>query len=262
MNSIPPRPSYSESRSGKGRTNLFAPSLLLLPTFLALASCSVIETTFSAIKTTFSAMKTTYRVAKRTVKGTIWVVKGAYQFTKGTTKLVYQIGKFTFEVVRAPLDYPLMSDDLQTVDGLPVKEAIRLGRVKAAPYTVNGHHYVPMTVASAQTYRETGLASWYGEETRRQKDGHMTANGELFNPRALTAAHKYLPLPIHVQVTNLENGRSIIVRVNDRGPFPSQHNPDSGKRIIDLSRGAAEQLGFVEQGVAKVRVETIELEEA
>lgn len=255
------RPSFLESRYGKGRTNLLAPSLFLLPTLLALASCSVIETTFSAIKTTFSAMKTTYRVAKKTVKGTIWAVKGAYQFTKGTTKLVYQIGKFTFEVVRAPLEYPLMSDDIETIDGLPVKEAIRLGRVKAAPYTVNGHHYVPMTLASAQTYKETGLASWYGEETRRQKGGHMTANGELFNPRALTAAHKYLPLPIHVQVTNLENGRSIIVRVNDRGPFPSQHNPDSGKRIIDLTSGAAEQLGFVDQGVAKVRVETIQLEE-
>ncbi len=90
----------------------------------------------------------------------------------------------------------------------------------------------------------------------------MTANGELFNPRALTAAHKYLPLPIHVQVTNLENGKSIIVRVNDRGPFPSDHNPDSGKRIIDLSQGAAEQLGFAERGVDKVRVETSQLEEA
>lgn len=89
----------------------------------------------------------------------------------------------------------------------------------------------------------------------------MTANGELFNPSALTAAHKYLPLPIHVQVTNLENGKSIIVRVNDRGPFPSQHNPESGKRIIDLSRGAAEQLGLIKQGVAKVHVATIQLEE-
>lgn len=244
------------------RTHRIALPLLLFPTLLMLASCSVIETSFSAIKTTFSAIKTSYRVVKKTVKGTIWVVRGTYEFTKGATKLVYQIGKFTFEVVRAPLEYPLMSDDIETIDGLPVKEAIRLGRVKAAPYTVNGHHYVPMTLASAQTYKETGLASWYGEETRRQKGGHMTANGELFNPRALTAAHKYLPLPIHVQVTNLENGRSIIVRVNDRGPFPSQHNPDSGKRIIDLSRGAAEQLGFVDQGVAKVRVETIQLEEA
>ncbi len=74
----------------------------------------------------------------------------------------------------------------------------------------------------------------------------MTANGELFNPDGLTAAHKYLPLPTHVQVPNLENGRSVIVRVNDRGPFPSHHIPASGKGIIDVRRGAAEQLGFVE----------------
>jgi rare lipoprotein A len=233
----------------------FRHALLLLLTILNLASCSVIETTFSAIKTG-------YRVMKGTVKGTVWVVRGAYQFTKGTTKLVYHIGKFTFEVVRAPLEYPLVRDDVQTIDGLPVKEAIRLGRVKSAPYTVNGRHYVPMSVANAQTYEETGLASWYGEETRRQNGGSMTANGELFNPRALTAAHKYLPLPIHVQVTNLENGKSIIVRVNDRGPFPSQHNPDSGKRIIDLSEGAAEQLGFVDTGLARVHVETIQLEDS
>lgn len=182
--------------------------------------------------------------------------------TRGTTKLVYRIGKFTFEVVRAPLEYPLVRDDVQTMDGLSVKEAIRLGRVKSAPYTVKGQYYVPMNVSAAQTYEETGLASWYGEETLRQNKGSMTANGELFNPRGLTAAHKYLPLPTHVQVTNLENGRSVIVRVNDRGPFPSQHNPDSGKRIIDLSEGAAEQLGFVDQGVALVRVETIQLDES
>ncbi|MBL8036648.1 MAG: septal ring lytic transglycosylase RlpA family protein [Nitrospira sp.] len=230
------------------------PLWLLTISMIALTSCSV-------LKTTGSTIKTGYRIVKGTIKGTLWVVRGTYQFTKETTKLVYQIGKFTFEVVRAPLDYPLVREDLQTIDGLPVTEAIRLGRVKTAPYTVKGSRYTPMTVASAQTYEETGLASWYGEETKRQPGGSMTANGELFNPRALTAAHKYLPLPTHVQVTNIENGRSIIVRVNDRGPFPSQHNPDSGKRIIDVSRGAAEQLGFVEQGIARVHVETIQLEE-
>lgn len=233
----------------------FALPLLFLSILLTLASCSVIEGTFSVLKTS-------YRVVKKTVKGAIWVVSGTYELTKGATKLVYHIGKFTFEVVQAPLEYPLIRDDIQTIDGLPVKEAIRLGRVKAAPYTVKGQYYVPMTLANAQTYKETGLASWYGEETRRLPGGHMTANGELFNPMASTAAHKYLPLPIHVQVTNLENGKSIIVRVNDRGPFPSDHNPDSGKRIIDLSRGAAEQLGFAEQGTARVHVETIQLEEA
>ncbi len=90
----------------------------------------------------------------------------------------------------------------------------------------------------------------------------MTANGEMFNPRALTAAHKYLPLPTNVLVTNLENGRSSIVRVNDRGPFPSKNNPKSGKRIIDVSWGAAKRLGFVQKGLARVRVKTIRLKSA
>jgi rare lipoprotein A len=89
----------------------------------------------------------------------------------------------------------------------------------------------------------------------------MTANGEAFDPNGLTAAHKYLPLPTHVKVTNLENQRWIIVRVNDRGPFPSDYNPKSGDRIIDVSAGAAKKLGFYGKGTARVRVETIELKE-
>jgi rare lipoprotein A len=108
-----------------------------------------------------------------------------------------------------------------------------------------------MTVKDARKYRETGIASWYGYETYRQKDGHMTANGEAFDPNGLNAAHKYLPLPTFVKVTNLENRRSIILRVNDRGPFVDG-------RIIDLSAGAARKLGFYEKGTAKVRVETYE----
>ncbi len=226
----------------------FTFTLPLLIAFMALPACSVIETT--------------YDIITGTVKGAVWVIKGTYELNKATTKLVYHIGKYTFEVDRAPLDSPLTNEDLQTIDGLPVKEAIRQGRVKKAPYTVKGRRYVPMTVAKAQRYRETGFASWYGEETRRKKGGHMTANGEMFNPRALTAAHKYLPLPTNVLVTNLENGRSIIVRVNDRGPFPSKNNPKSGKRIIDLSWGAAKRLGFVSKGLARVRVETIKLKSA
>jgi rare lipoprotein A len=142
---------------------------------------------------------------------------------------------------------------------LPPKEAIRKGRVKNAPYTVKGRRYYPMTVAEAQNYKEVGMASWYGYETLRQKGGRMTANGEAFNPRGLTAAHKHLPLPTNVMVTNLENGRSIIVRVNDRGPFPSARNPRSGRRIIDLSQGAAKRLGFHKKGTARVRVQAIQL---
>lgn len=196
-------------------------------------------------------------VAKTTYDVIAGTAKGAYYLTTGTAKAIYHVGKFTFQVVRAPFDWPLTHDEIETIDGLPVKEAIRQGRVKWAPYVVKGRRYVPMNVLQAQRYEETGLASWYGEETRRQEDGHMTANGEAFDPMGLTAAHKYLPLPINVKVTNLENGRSIIVRVNDRGPFPSANNPNSGKRIIDLSYGAAKRLGFHKKGLAKVRVKVI-----
>ena len=217
--------------------------LLVLAAALNLLGCSVFETAWD--------------ITRGTVKGGYYVIKGAYLLTAGTTKVVYHIGKFTFNVVRAPLDWPLTHDDIETIDGLPVREAIRLDRVKAAPYVVKGRRYTPMSMREAQDYEETGIASWYGYETRQQKGGHMTANGEAFDPRGLTAAHKYLPLPINVEVTNLENGRSIIVRVNDRGPFPSANNPRSGRRIIDLSYGAAKRLGFHRKGLAKVHVRVI-----
>ena len=209
------------------------------------------------VLTACSTVRTSYRVTKKTVKGTIWTVKGAYELTAGTSRLVYTVGKFTFKVARAPMDWPLTKDEIETVDGLPVKEAIRQGRVKNSSYTVKGKRYYPMSVAKARKYKATGTASWYGHETLRQKGGHMTANGEKFSPYALTAAHKHLPLPTNVKVTNLSNNRSIVVRVNDRGPFPSRHNPNSGKRIIDLSMGAAKKLGFYRKGTARVRVEVI-----
>ena len=221
--------------------------LLLVFWYLFLEGCAVVTVP--------------YKITKGAIKGSIWVVRGTYELTAGTTKLLYKIGEFTFEVIRAPLDWPLLNKDIETIDGLPVKDAIRLGRVKNSPYTVKGKTYYPMSVKEAENYGETGIASWYGYETLQQKGGYMTANGEAFNPNGLTAAHKYLPLPTHVMVTNLENHHSIIVRVNDRGPFPSEQNPKSGDRIIDLSVGAAERLGFYEKGTAKVKVEVIQLKE-
>lgn len=179
-----------------------------------------------------------------------------------TAGLTYSVGGFSFTVVKAPLEWPLTHDGIEDIGGLPPKEAIKKGRVKNSPYTVNGIRYEPMTVAEAGSYRETGVASWYGYETRNKRGGHMTANGEAFDPNGLSAAHKYLPLPTYVRVTNLENNRSIIVRVNDRGPFPSPTNPQSGERIIDLSMGAAKKLGFYRQGTARVRVETVQAGEA
>ena len=97
-------------------------------------------------------------------------------------------------------------------------------------------------------YREIGVASWYGHPFH----GRKTANGEVYDMHGMTAAHPTLPLPSIARVTNLENGRSITVRVNDRGPFAK-------RRIIDLSRRAAWELGFKDQGTAEVEVEYLGL---
>ncbi len=205
--------------------------------FFLLTACGVVSTTYDVTKGT---VKTTYKTAKLATKATV-----------GTGKFVYKVGKNTFEVVTAPLDWP-MTHDIESVGGLSPKEAIRQGKVKRAPYTVRGKRYYPMSVSKASQYKEVGVASWYGNETLRQKGGSMTANGEAFDPGKPTAAHKLLPLPTHVRVTNLSNGRSMIVRVNDRGPFVKG-------RIIDLSAGAAKQLGFHGKGTARVKVETVTL---
>lgn len=191
-------------------------------------------------------VKTTYKVTKGTVKA-------GYSVTKFAGKTVYTIGKFTIPVVLAPLTWPLTHADIESIDDLPPKDAIKQGRVKTSPYVVKGKRYVPMSVEKARSYKKKGIASWYGYETYRQKGGHMTANGEAFNPNGLNAAHKHLPLPTFVRVTNLENKRQIIVRVNDRGPFIDG-------RIIDLSAGAAKKLGFYEKGTARVIVETVNLD--
>jgi rare lipoprotein A len=203
-----------------------------------------------------SVITAPYRAAKSVVQGGVWVVKKTYVVAEGTTKIVYKIGEYTYEVVKAPIEWALTHEEIKSIDGLPVKEAIRQGRVKSAPYVVGGRQYVPMSPEKAKGYSEEGLASWYGYES-----GRMTANGEAFNPNGLSAAHKYLPIPMFVKVTNLENGKSLIVRVNDRGPFPSPQNAKSGERIIDLSMGAAKKLEFHGKGVARVRVEAIQVKE-
>ena len=114
------------------------------------------------------------------------------------------------------------------------------------PYQISGKWYYP---EEDYDYVETGTASWYG------KDFHAkyTANGEIYDMNTLTAAHRTLPLPSIVRVTNLENGRSLILRVNDRGPFAKN-------RIIDVSKRASQLLGFQTQGTAKVKVEILEKE--
>lgn len=109
------------------------------------------------------------------------------------------------------------------------------------PYTIRGIKYYPKLDPNL---RQTGLASWYGPNFH----GRLTANGEVYDQYGLSAAHPTMPLPSYAKVTNLENGSSVTVRVNDRGPF-------SKNRIIDLSARAAQLLGYTKQGVAKVKVE-------
>lgn len=108
------------------------------------------------------------------------------------------------------------------------------------PYRINGNVYRPRLVGE---YEVVGVASWYG----RPYHGRLTANGEVFDMNAFTAAHPTLPLPSLVEVTNLANDRSMVLRVNDRGPFVDN-------RVIDLSRAAARALGFERQGLARVHV--------
>ena len=112
------------------------------------------------------------------------------------------------------------------------------------PYSINGVTYYPLT--SVDKFEENGLASWYGPNFH----GKKTANGEVYNMYAMTAAHKILPLNCTVRVTNLSNGKSALVRVNDRGPFVD-------KRVIDLSYAAANAIGVVGPGTAPVRVSLV-----
>jgi rare lipoprotein A len=115
-----------------------------------------------------------------------------------------------------------------------------------SPYTVRGVTYNILDDATG--YRVQGLASWYGTKFH----GHKTSNGEIYDLYAPTAAHKTLPIPSYARVTNLDNGHSVVVRVNDRGPFHAD-------RVIDLSYAAAIKLGYMEKGTARVEVEAIDV---
>ncbi|MBN1278751.1 MAG: septal ring lytic transglycosylase RlpA family protein [Chlorobium sp.] len=143
---------------------------------------------------------------------------------------------------------PILPDSTKAL--LSPEEAYRLGKLKNKPYFIEGKLYIPMDYRESLGYQETGHASWYGQETLDQHNNQPTAYGEIFRPDRPSAAHKYLPLPAVVKVTNLENNASIIVRVNDRGPFV-------GNRVIDLSAEAAKQLGFYNKGTARVKLEVV-----
>jgi len=132
------------------------------------------------------------------------------------------------------------------LDAIPdaVPKAEPLHRGTGRPYTVMGRNYTPMTQLAP--YRARGIATWYG----RRYHGRRTASGEVYDMYAMTAAHTTLPIPSYVRVTNVDNGRSVVVRINDRGPFLDE-------RLIDLSYVAAHRLDLVRNGSALVEVESI-----
>ena len=135
------------------------------------------------------------------------------------------------------------SRDLSKIpDARPRVESVRAANSR--PYTVNGKTYTPRT--RVEPFRQQGMASWYGNRFH----GKPTASGEKYDMYAMTAAHPILPIPSYARVTSLENGRSVVVRINDRGPF--LHG-----RVVDLSYVAAWKLGFVDKGTARVEVEQI-----
>lgn len=127
-------------------------------------------------------------------------------------------------------------------DAQPRAEPIRAAN--ARPYTALGRRFVPMT--ALQPYAATGIASWYG----KRYHGRPTASGEPYDMFAMTAAHPLLPIPSYARVTHLDTRRSVVVRINDRGPFLAE-------RLIDLSYAAAWKLGIVADGQGRVRVEAI-----
>ncbi len=150
------------------------------------------------------------------------------------------------DVVRAPSPvYP----DVTASKPVPPVKVVSAGNCVAEngkvgrPYTISGVRYTP---ARNPNYDKTGVASYYG----KNHHGNQTANGERFNMNALSAAHTTLPLPTCVKVTNLKNNKSIILRVNDRGPFVKG-------RIIDVSYAAAKELDFIGAGITQVRVEAM-----
>lgn len=148
-------------------------------------------------------------------------------------------GRYSIKQDIAPDRLPLPHE---MIDPTPIYEPPSRGGNKH--YQVFGKHY--QVLSTAKNFTEKGIASWYGKKFH----GHLTSNGETYDMFAMSAAHKNLPLPTYVRVTNIENGKQAVVRVNDRGPFHSG-------RIIDLSYAAAYKLGVTQTGTANVKIEAL-----
>ncbi len=159
----------------------------------------------------------------------------------GCADTSYQSTRYHKQQDAPPFDY----QDIEKIpDAEPRIEPLsKMGN--KSPYTVVGQNYEVLSTSLG--YTKQGVASWYGSKFH----GHLTSNGEIYNMFDMSAAHRNLPLPTYLRVTNLSNNRKVIVRVNDRGPFHSD-------RVIDLSYAAAIKLGFVDQGTAQVKLEAID----
>lgn len=175
------------------------------------------------------------RIQARTLAVTIWSFLMVQVLTSCTTHPVLQ------EPKDGP---PLQQQDVSLIHNAIPKRETKSRYGNHTPYRVLGKTYHVMD--SSEGYRATGIGSWYGQKF----SGRPTSSMEPYDPYLMTAAHKSLPLPTYVRVTNLENGRVIVVRVNDRGPFHDD-------REIDLSYAAAKKLGYAEKGTARVKVEAL-----
>ena len=150
-------------------------------------------------------------------------------------------GRYSIEQDRAPT---VGTVDIASIPEVTPELVNRTMAGNRSPYTVLGRTY--HVLPTEKGYQERGVASWYGEKFH----GHKTSNGEIFDMYQVSAAHKSLPIPSFLRVTNLDNNRSIVVRVNDRGPF-------HGDRLVDLSYAAALKLGYADRGTARVQLESI-----
>ena len=141
----------------------------------------------------------------------------------------------------------LIPKKVTTQDAIATYQTYALANMR--PYTIRGIKYKPLNTGKG--FSDKGYASWYGQKFH----GHLTSNGEIYDMYKMSAAHKTLPLPSFVRVTNLKNGNQVVVRVNDRGPF-------HGGRVIDLSYAAALKLDVLEEGTAEVKIDVIHVDKA
>lgn len=187
-------------------------------------------------------MKIWYRLAIITVLASALVACRSSQPESASNSSAGTNGsRYSIKQDRAPTRGELDLSQVREVIPVPLNRG-RAGN--GSPYTVLGKSYTVMPTEIG--YNERGVASWYGEKFH----GHKTSNGEIFDMYQISAAHKSLPIPSFLNVTNLDNNRSLVVRVNDRGPF-------HGDRVIDLSYAAAVLLGYADKGTARVQLEAI-----